>query len=372
MVQLLRADASLQGLSSRIVTSNTFGSFGIGFSHLFPNGNVTGFSDIITELDRIEDSAGFVHFRNDSDGVPLYSDSSGYRLAGPAAKYLDDGIDYRDNFGFVTAHGMDIYIRSLRAGINNQAAIISDPTARPDAIAAIAQHLAVTEDEAEEIVVEAKRQPDGSLIVGTRANRRPASLTTYRDPETGAFVPEGIDVTIIRGKPYYTDRDGQETRFIIKKDAEGNSYIDAAISGNDDMNVIRRFLPDGRLIATDFNSRTFVGLDFANAGGIIGSQLGYRLANGDVLTGIVASAALKTLGDNLGDSLDRAIGGKSIGDALEGGFEAFGQEFVANLKSAGLGAISSFLTAELVNAIGLDGFAGELANSSYSVMRSVR
>ncbi|WP_231736733.1 Calx-beta domain-containing protein [Sphingobium sp. CCH11-B1] len=364
MVQLLRADASLQGLSSRIVTSNTFGSFGIGFSHLFPNGNVTGFSDIITELDRIEDSAGFVHFRNDSDGVPLYSDSSGYRLAGPAAKYLDDGIDYRDNFGFVTAHGMDIYIRSLRAGINNQAAIISDPTARPDAIAAIAQHLAVTEDEAEEIVVEAKRQPDGSLIVGTRANRRPASLTTYRDPETGAFVPEGIDVTIIRGKPYYTDRDGQETRFIIKKDAEGNSYIDAAISGNDDMNVIRRFLPDGRLIATDFNGRTFVGLDFANAGGIIGSQLGYRLANGDVLTGIVASAALKTLGDNLGDSLDRAIGGKSIGDALEGGFEAFGQEFVANLKSAGLGAISSFLTAELVNAIGLDGFAGELANSS--------
>ena len=364
MVQLLRADASLQGLSSRIVTSNTFGSFGIGFNHLFPNGNVTGFSDIVTELDRIEDFAGFVHFRNDSDGVSLYSDSTGYRLAGPAANYLDDGIDYRDNFGFITAHGMDIYIRSLRASVNNQAAIISDPAARPDAIAAIAQHLAVTEDEAEEIVVEAKRQSDGSLIVGTRAGRRAASLTTYRDPETGAFVPEGIDVTIIRGKPYYSDREGQETRFIIKQDDEGNNYIDAAISGNDDMNVVRHFLPDGRLIATDFNGRTFVGLDFANAGGIIGSQLGYRLANGDVLSGGVASAALKTLGDNLGDTLDRIIGGKSIGDALDGGFEAVGEEFFANLKSAGIGAVSSFLTAELVNAVGLDGFAGELANSS--------
>lgn len=364
MVQLLRADASLRGLSSRIVTSNTFGSFGIGFNHLFPNGNVIGFSDIITELDRIEDFAGFVHFRNDSDGVPLYSDSSGYRLAGPAAKYLDDGIDYRDDFGFVTAHGMDIYIRSLRAGVNNQAAIIFDPTARPDAIAAIAQHLAVTEDEAEEIVVEAKRQPDGSLIVGTRAGRSPGSLTSYQDPQTGAFVPEGIDVTIILGKPYYTDREGQETRFIIKKDAEGNNYIEAAISGNDDLNIVRRFSPDGSLINTDFNGRTFIGLDFADAGGIIGSQLGYRLAKGDILTGIVASAALRTVGDNLGDVLDRIIGGKSVGNALKGGFEAFGEEFLSNLKSAGVGALSSFLTAELVNAIGLEGFAGELANTS--------
>ncbi len=45
-------------------------------------------------------------------------------------------------------------------------------------------------------------------------------------------------------------------------------------------------------------------------------------------------------------------------------FDDFGTEFLSNLKAAGIGAVSSFLTAELVNAIGLHGFAGQVANTA--------
>jgi len=98
-------------------------------------------------------------------------------------------------------------------------------------------------------------------------------------------------------------------------------------------------------------------LDFARSG---------TLYDTDALVGIVSSAALKTLGDNLGESLDAALFGKAaeVGDNIEDVFQDFDRELLTNLKSAGIGAVSSFLTAELVNAIGLDGFAGTLANSS--------
>ncbi len=104
--------------------------------------------------------------------------------------------------------------------------------------------------------------------------------------------------------------------------------------------------------------------DFSDFGGILFSQLGYRLADGDVVTGVIYSAALKTLGNNLGDAVDELVGGgKSVGEAIEDGFSSFGPEFLGNLKEAGIGAVSSYLTAELVNAVGLKGLAGEAANA---------
>ena len=129
--------------------------------------------------------------------------------------------------------------------------------------------------------------------------------------------------------------------------------------------VVQAISSSGRVTSSDIRIlNNPIGIEFSQAGEILGQQLGYRLANGDVLTGIVYSAALKTLGDNLGDVLDGVIGGQSVEQAVDDAFAATGSEFLTNLKSAGLGAISSFLTAELVKAVGLNGFAGELANSS--------
>jgi len=114
-----------------------------------------------------------------------------------------------------------------------------------------------------------------------------------------------------------------------------------------------------------------VGFDFVDAGEKLGEILGSTLVKGNVLGQVVASAALKTIGSNLGDALNLAFfdtnGHAARAVAQSGPAGIVGNidiEFFANLKSAGLGAISSFLTAELVKAVGLDGFAGELANTT--------
>lgn len=110
-------------------------------------------------------------------------------------------------------------------------------------------------------------------------------------------------------------------------------------------------------------------IDFSQAGGVIGQQLGYRLANGNAIVGVIASATLQTLGDNLGDVLDGILFSSSeklnsFGKVIDEAFGEVGDELISNLKSAGLGAISSFLTGELVHALGINGFAGDLANSA--------
>ncbi|WP_165357230.1 cadherin domain-containing protein [Sphingosinicella sp. CPCC 101087] len=107
-----------------------------------------------------------------------------------------------------------------------------------------------------------------------------------------------------------------------------------------------------------------VRVEFSDAGSILGQQLGYLLADGNELAGIVTSAALQTIGDNLGDALDGLVGDQSIDAASKDAFATFGPEFLNNLKAAGIGAVSSYLTAQLVNALGMDGFAGELVNTA--------
>ncbi|HYJ28812.1 MAG TPA: hypothetical protein VEW25_00545, partial [Allosphingosinicella sp.] len=101
-------------------------------------------------------------------------------------------------------------------------------------------------------------------------------------------------------------------------------------------------------------------IDFGDAGEVIGSVLGNYIADGDVLVGVLASATLSAVLGDLGQALNGVLTGRSVGDSLEAAFADFGADFLDSLQSAGIGAVSSFLTGELVKAIGLDGFAGEL------------
>ena len=107
------------------------------------------------------------------------------------------------------------------------------------------------------------------------------------------------------------------------------------------------------------------GVDFAYAGDVLGSIFGSYLGGNNPLTQVVASAALETIGTNLGDILNAALfdSGKYTGSNIVHAFDGIGTEFLTNLENAGIGAISSFITAELINAIGIDGFGGEVANS---------
>jgi Ca2+-binding RTX toxin-like protein len=107
-----------------------------------------------------------------------------------------------------------------------------------------------------------------------------------------------------------------------------------------------------------------LGIEFSTAGALLGAQLGTLLADGNKLVAIVTSAALKTVGDNLGDMLDGLIGRQSIDHAARDAFGTFAPELLNNLKASGVGALSSYLTAELISAIGLEGFAGQLAGTA--------
>jgi Ca2+-binding RTX toxin-like protein len=108
-----------------------------------------------------------------------------------------------------------------------------------------------------------------------------------------------------------------------------------------------------------------IGLDFVDAAEVIASVLGRHFIGGNVLVQTVTSAGLKTLAANFGDMLNTAVFDsgvattKNMGQALEG----MGVEFLANLKAAGISALGAYLTAELVDLIGIEGIPGEALNS---------
>ncbi|MET1112839.1 MAG: Calx-beta domain-containing protein, partial [Allosphingosinicella sp.] len=172
----------------------------------------------------------------------------------------------------------------------------------------------------------------------------------------------------------------------IKKDASG-ADIELGRMNVENGLTVQRLYREGthEVVSVDIKiPGNPLGIEFSDAGGALGSILGYRLAKGNPIAGVFFSAALKTLGNNLGDVLDGIISPRdtfgnqanlfsydvsrpgvpvSNKGIVETAFSEFGDEFLTNLKQAGVGAISSFLTAQLVSALGVEGFAAELTNT---------
>lgn len=158
------------------------------------------------------------------------------------------------------------------------------------------------------------------------------------------------------------NNNNRQVRIDEVRGADGTLRSTVSTIFADDISIIKDENGVGRIRVKDAPA----GLDFVDAGEVIGDILGSRLAKGNRLVGVLYSAGLKTLGSNLGDALNATLFGSTIDkeDIVETVFYGLDRELVQNLKAAGLGAISSFLTAELVNALGLDGFAGEAVNSA--------
>jgi hypothetical protein len=112
MVQILTAQFSLDKRLDQVLTTTTFGSYGVKFySALSPNTDPTAKS-LLNELDRIDETTPFTHFFNDSDAVPMLSQVGVQNLwAGGAPIRLEDGI-FLDGLG---AHQISTYIKSLGA-----------------------------------------------------------------------------------------------------------------------------------------------------------------------------------------------------------------------------------------------------------------
>jgi Ca2+-binding RTX toxin-like protein len=192
----------------------------------------------------------------------------------------------------------------------------------------------------------------------------------YGGDDIVTYLPEGLSRHVRSdGQFVETDSRGREARYIRDQEGKIIAYsvqdgrVDSA--GNGTVTVVSTLNADGDVIATDIKiNNNPIGIEFSDVGRALGQQLGYRIAGNNLALGIGASTLLQTLGDNLGDLLDGAVGNQSTTNSIGDAFSKFGPEFLTNLQAAGVGALSSFLTAELVNTLGIDGFAGEFANSA--------
>jgi trimeric autotransporter adhesin len=124
----------------------------------------------------------------------------------------------------------------------------------------------------------------------------------------------------------------------------------------------------------NFESNPSLNLDFSQALGALGSIAGRLITNDPVAT-VATSAALTTFLQEVGFALNNAFQlptgtvnalgePDSITAALKKGVNGLDDLFVQNIEAAGIGAVSSFLSAQLIDAIGISGFAGELANTA--------
>jgi Ca2+-binding RTX toxin-like protein len=102
--------------------------------------------------------------------------------------------------------------------------------------------------------------------------------------------------------------------------------------------------------------------------GRLGSKIGSTLAGfipGDrKINQLLVSPILATIGENLFEAVANGGAVQTLpSNVTRNVFSDFGSELLDEFKSAGIGALSSFLVAEFINAIGIDGFAGELVNT---------
>ena len=107
----------------------------------------------------------------------------------------------------------------------------------------------------------------------------------------------------------------------------------------------------------------------AGYGAAFGSTLGAIIGGNNVVAKVVSSAFFETLGTDIFEMIINGGPIVTLPSRIEVSvFDNFGPQFISNLKKAGIGAVSSFLTAKLVEALGVDGFAGEALNTGAGVV----
>ncbi|WHU01956.1 cadherin domain-containing protein [Sphingomonas sp. NIBR02145] len=107
-------------------------------------------------------------------------------------------------------------------------------------------------------------------------------------------------------------------------------------------------------------------------GSIFGSNIGRYLAGDNVAAQIALGAVLSTVSGNLGELADDLLNDVygldgvtplSAATKVDEALRDIGSEFLQNLKSAGAGALSSFLLSEIFDAIGIGGVPGALGQA---------
>ncbi|PPD28809.1 MAG: hypothetical protein CTY20_08690 [Hyphomicrobium sp.] len=189
--------------------------------------------------------------------------------------------------------------------------------------------------------------------ISLASNDDSSTATTVRNDGTSQ------QVTMLNG-----DRAGEV--IVLEKDAAGNLVAEgtrldsgATVSRSRDP----RSDPDAAgswTTTVDYNSGPLLG---GEIGSIFGSSLGQSLGGSNPFARIATSSVLGTLLDNVGETFgDVVANGTTLVDAANSAFHNFSAGLGSQIRSAGIGAISAFLTAELTEELGIDttNFGGAL------------
>ncbi len=100
--------------------------------------------------------------------------------------------------------------------------------------------------------------------------------------------------------------------------------------------------------------------NYGKLGSSIGKTLSSYVGGDKTLNTLVVSPVLATIGDNLFEVIANGGVNQTLpSGAVRNVLADFDSELFGEIKSAGIGALSSFLVAELVNGLGIDGVFGE-------------
>lgn len=100
---------------------------------------------------------------------------------------------------------------------------------------------------------------------------------------------------------------------------------------------------------------------YSTLGAAIGSSLGNALSRGQPTVGIIYSTLLGEIGNRLAFALDAGMAGDdAIGAAVLGGLGRLGSDIAIRASDAAIGTVSSWLSMELGESLGLNGFGAEL------------
>ncbi|MGB7371160.1 calcium-binding protein [Erythrobacter sp.] len=374
--QVLAAQFIFDRRTDQLGTLATFGTFGLKFTAA--GADSTGHN--LKLLSLLKDDSyvgpGWVHFANQSDTIPEQLSS-----LVPGSSVVDGFVNLQDSFytrsltlgeALLTGvHGINAYANTLVAETNNESSdsIFAVPFSEAD-LNGLGLQIGLPFGLLANLGTDATRPLEDDIA------RLRYYLPPQVDPVSGAVLPEGI---VRRGGIHIgfgqfaggdiVDTVGRAVELdVVIVDGMPTVAASRALGGiSDDGSArvsVEKVYENGRAVSTEINLEDNpLPFELSDVGGYLGTQLGYRIAGGNEFVGIGTSALLQTLGDNLGDTLDGIIGNQSVEQASSDAFGTFDTEFTSNLKSSGIGAVSSFLAAELVNLLGISGFAEEALNT---------
>lgn len=275
----------------------------------------------------------------------------------------EDGRVLWDSSSVKNAQDLQNILAAIENAKSGKAAKISDTTGLPVFSDPEAVPIALVDQATGKVTLTFKRQAVNGVPVSEEivfgadgqaiSKRTVVSFRNHGDP-TGAPETGSLDDVILEtdsaGRPVV--KDGAFLR-VGSQEAVGGTVVKTYTAGS--MEGITRIKLDSKHAPLGF-------IQFDTAGAQLGNLLGKTLADGDKLVEIATTALFKTIGQTLGGVLNGVVGGAGQDD-IKAVLDSFDEELFRNLKLKGVGAISSFLVSQLIDVLGVDGFAGELLDT---------